>query len=68
MEIVAFHMARHIKECGETPFGVIFERLEAERQIMKAKQATCDRALAFLSQRATRPSHSKRVSNEEPAP
>ena len=68
MRIVAGHIARHVRDWGESPFTVIFERLEKERELLIAKQKTYDRAAAFLAQSATRASQSDLTDNDEPLP
>ncbi len=57
MEIVARHIARHVREQGHSPFAVIFERLEQEREKILDGHKTYDRAASFLSQKATFDSH-----------
>jgi len=68
MKIVAYHIARHVRQWGESPFTVIFERLESEREMLLSNQQTCDRAIAFLAQSATCESQSDLVDKEAPLP
>ncbi len=68
MTIVATHMARHMLECGHSPFTVLFERLERELEQLTAQSQTMDRAQSFLAQRAIRSTQVNRVSMDEPVP
>ena len=68
MRIVASHIARHVRDWGDSPFTVIFERLEKERELLLTKQETYTRAAAFLSQSATRESQSALLDNDAPVP
>lgn len=68
MEVVAIHMRRHIRSSQSSPFVPIFSALEKEYHSKKLQQETTNRALEFLSQRATFDSHSNFVSKDDPEP
>jgi hypothetical protein len=68
MRIVAEHILRHVREMGDSPFTVIYQRLEKERELCLTKQAVYQRAADFLSQSATRESQSALLDNDAPLP
>lgn len=68
MTLLALHIQRHVDERGCSPFLCVFERLEAEKAKLEREVLVLQRVQAFLGHKATRPSHSSRVSKVDPAP
>ena len=68
MMLVAQHIARHVSQTGNSPFTVIFERLERERAKLGSQNATIDRAASYLNHSAIRESQSALTSKVAPEP
>jgi hypothetical protein len=67
MELLTFHIQRHVEERGSSPFLCIFERLEVEKAKLDREILVLQRVQAFLTHKATRSSQSSRVSKVGPA-